>query len=33
MKGHTTTVENGNFYAFKPAEGESLVDPNQMSLI
>ncbi len=31
--GHTTTVENGNFYEFKPAEGESLVDPNQMSLV
>lgn len=26
--GHTTTVESGNFYQFKPKDGESLVDKN-----
>ncbi len=31
--GHTTNVENGNFYQFRPADGETLVDKNQTSLL
>ena len=31
--GHKTAVENGNIYWYQPAEGETLVDKNQLSLI
>jgi len=31
--GHTTNVENGNYYRYKPKDGETLVDKNQLSLV